>query len=73
MDILTQNDTLGEYPNSYYVSTTKMLSKFPSIKEDLSCDVCVVGGGYTGLSTALSLSEKGYQVCLLYTSDAADE
>ena len=65
MDILTQNDTLGEYPNSYYASTTKMLSRFPSLKEDLTCDVCVVGGGYTGLSTALSLSEKGYHVILL--------
>ena len=31
----------------------------------LTCDVCVVGGGYTGLSTALSLSEKGYSVVLL--------
>ena len=65
MDILTQNDTLGEYPNSYYTTTTKMLSRFPSLKEDLTCDVCVVGGGYTGLSTALSLSEKGYHVILL--------
>jgi len=65
MDILTQNDTLGEYPNSYYASTTKMLSRFSSLKEDLTCDVCVVGGGYTGLSTALSLAEKGYHVILL--------
>ena len=65
MDILTQNDTAGEYPNSYYAATTKLLPRFPSLQEDLTCDVCVVGGGYTGLSTALSLSEKGYKVILL--------
>ena len=65
MDILTQNDTVGEYPNSYYEATTKLLPRFPSLKQDSTCDVCVVGGGYTGLSTALSLSEKGYHVILL--------
>ena len=65
MDILTQNDTAGEYPNSYYAATTKLLPRFPSLQEDLACDVCVVGGGYTGLSTTLSLSEKGYKVILL--------
>ena len=65
MDILTQNDTVGEYPNSYYAATTQLLPRFPSLKEDLACDVCVVGGGYTGLSTALSLSEHGYKVILL--------
>ena len=25
-------------------------------------DVCVVGGGVTGLSSAINLAEKGYQV-----------
>ena len=71
MDILTQNDTVGEYPNSYYATTTKLLTRFPCLQEDLACDVCVVGGGYTGLSTALSLSEQGYKVILLEANRVA--
>jgi glycine/D-amino acid oxidase-like deaminating enzyme len=30
-----------------------------------SSDVCVVGGGYTGLSSALHLAEMGYDVVVL--------
>ena len=62
MDILTQNDAFGEYPKSYYADTVKFLPRFPPLRENSSCDVCVVGGGYTGLSTALSLAEKGFKV-----------
>ena len=65
MDILTENDKLGEYPNSYYVATAGVLPLLNSLEENLVCDVCVVGGGYTGLSTSLSLSEMGYSVVLL--------
>ena len=65
MDILTENDKLGEYPNSYYVATAGVLPLLKSLEENLVCDVCVVGGGYTGLSTSLSLSEMGYSVVLL--------
>jgi gamma-glutamylputrescine oxidase len=38
---------------------------FPTLDESISCDVCVVGGGYTGLSSALHLAEMGYDVVLL--------
>ena len=65
MDILTQNDIFGEYPKSYYADTVDFLPSFSRLSENLTCDICVVGGGYTGLSTALSLSEKGYSVVLL--------
>ena len=65
MDILTQNDRFGEYPKSYYAETAKFLTKFPPLQENINCDVCVIGGGYTGLSAALSLAEKGYEVILL--------
>ena len=65
MDILTENDKLGEYPNSYYTATTELLPLFNCLEENITCDVCIVGGGYTGLSTALSLSEFGYSVILL--------
>jgi gamma-glutamylputrescine oxidase len=38
---------------------------FPALEGDETADVCVIGGGYTGLSTALHLRKKGYDVVLL--------
>jgi len=65
MDLLTVNDQPGEYPASYYAATAHDLERFPSLKGDETCDICVIGGGYTGLSTALYLTEAGYDVILL--------
>lgn len=35
------------------------------LRGDLSADVGIIGGGYTGLSAALHLAERGYEVVLL--------
>ena len=65
MDILTINDPDGGYPASYYTDTAHSLPPFPSLAGAETCDVCVIGGGYTGLSTALHLASRGYDVILL--------
>ncbi len=65
MDLLTANDRAGEYPNSYYAASANELDHFPTFQGTETCDVCVIGGGYTGLSTALHLAERGYSVILL--------
>ncbi len=65
MDILTANDRIGEYPKSYYADTASGPAPFAQAAGELRCDVCVVGAGFTGLSTALHLAEKGYDVILL--------
>ena len=41
------------------------MGAFPGLSGDIGTDVCVIGGGYTGLSTALHLRQKGYDVVLL--------
>ena len=51
--------------DSYYAATANDAMPYPSLTEDIRCDVCVVGGGLTGVSTALNLAEKGYKVVLL--------
>lgn len=65
MDLLTVNDQPGEYPGSYYAAAAKALDPFPKLKGDVTCDVCVIGGGFTGLSTAYHLAKRGYHVVLL--------
>ena len=39
--------------------------EYPSLRTDVSCDVCVVGAGFTGIATALTLAERGYSVTVL--------
>ena len=65
MDLLTANDRHGKYPQSWYAATADAPGPYPAASGDLTCDVCIVGGGYTGLSAALHLAERGYDVVLL--------
>lgn len=53
------------YPASWYVATARGLVDHPPLSGSLSADVCVVGAGYTGLSAALHLAERGYSVVVL--------
>ena len=57
--------TAGNYPGSWYAATAPLMGAFPGLSGDISTDVCVIGGGYTGLSSALHLRQKGYEVVLL--------
>ncbi len=52
-------------PRSYYAATAHDHPGHPRLEGDRSADVLVVGGGYTGLSTALALRERGYSVILV--------
>jgi gamma-glutamylputrescine oxidase len=65
MNLLYSNDTAGKYPNSWYADTAQELAPFPKLKGSHTADVCVIGGGFTGLSTALHLAERGYSVALI--------
>lgn len=65
MNLLYVNDRRGEYPASLYAETGKMRDPFPKLKGEARANVAVVGGGYTGLSAALHLARRGFQVVLL--------
>ena len=65
MNLLYANDRRGEYPPSYYAATATPLDPFAILQGAVTTDVCVVGGGYMGLSAALHLAEAGHDVVLL--------
>ncbi|CTQ53418.1 Gamma-glutamylputrescine oxidoreductase [Roseibium album] len=65
LDLLTANDTPGQHAPSYYAATANHQTSHAPLEGELNCDVCVVGGGYTGLSAALHLAERGMNVALL--------
>jgi len=65
MNLLFANDKAGEYPPSYYAATAAPLDRFAPLRGEAQADVCIVGGGYTGLSAALHLAQRGYKVILL--------
>jgi len=65
MNLLFANDREGEYPPSYYAATADLLPPLPALKGAVQADVCIIGAGYTGLSAALHLAERGYSVVVL--------
>lgn len=52
-------------PPSYYLDSVGPPVNYPQFAGQVACDICVVGGGYTGISAALNLAEAGYKVVLL--------
>ena len=49
----------ADYIDNYYSRTLHNNQKRPALDETTEAAVCVIGGGLAGLSTALSLLEKG--------------
>lgn len=44
---------------TYYTATRKYDLSFPSLDGDIEADVVIVGGGFSGVHTALELAEQG--------------
>lgn len=65
LNLLHANDRAGEYPPSYYAATRADFGPLPPLQGAVRADVCIVGGGYTGLSAALHLAQRGMSVVVL--------
>jgi gamma-glutamylputrescine oxidase len=54
-----------EHIRSYYAASAHPAPRRPALAGDTTADVCVVGAGIAGCSTALHLAERGYRVVVL--------
>jgi len=50
---------------SYYVATANAFAPAFKLEGEISADVVVIGGGYTGIHAALNAVERGFSVVLL--------
>ncbi|MHA6194510.1 NAD(P)/FAD-dependent oxidoreductase [Pseudomonas wadenswilerensis] len=55
----------AEHAASYYAATARDSQPYPALDGEIRADVCVVGGGLTGVNTALELALRGHSVVLL--------
>lgn len=54
-----------KHADSYYAHTRNQSLSYPELKDDIEADVCIIGGGLTGISAALNLAEQGKSVVVL--------
>ena len=64
---LIKKKTYQQHDNeegSFYKYSVKPFKFSESLETNLKIDICVIGGGLTGVSSALNLAKKGYSVAL---------
>ncbi|MDT8896102.1 FAD-binding oxidoreductase [Halomonas sp. I1] len=57
-----------EHVASWYAASANPAPRRPPLEGEVDCDICVVGAGFTGISAALHLVEKGFDVVVLEAS-----
>jgi gamma-glutamylputrescine oxidase len=65
--MFNKNKTYEQHDNekiSFYRSSVENLNSKDQLNKDIDIDVCIIGGGLTGISTAINLSKKGYSVAI---------
>ena len=55
----------SHHTRSYYAATANAMPDCPPLSADLEADVCVIGGGFTGVNSAIELAQRGLSVILL--------
>lgn len=58
-----------ENPSTYYTITRKYDLHYPDLEGDIEADVVIIGGGFTGVNTALELAERGNRNVVILESN----
>ena len=56
---------MTERCNSYYTATLNQDTDYPILQGRHKVDVVIIGGGFTGVATAVELAEKGLKVAIV--------
>ena len=62
---MTNTAKTAERSPSYYSASIHQDSAYPQVQGEVQVDVAIVGGGFTGVATAVELAERGYKVALV--------
>lgn len=62
---------MSTYINNYYTGTMRPAAPRPALQGTVQADVCIVGGGLAGLSTAWELLTRGKSVVLVEAARVA--
>lgn len=65
--VAAQAKLMSHEIRSYYAASANPAPQHPTLDSSIDADVCVIGGGLAGCSTALHLAERGFRVVLLET------
>lgn len=57
------------YPPSYYAASRNIIREPKRLEGAVTADICVVGAGYSGLSTAIHLAESGLKVMVVEAAE----
>ena len=55
----------ADHIDSWYAASANKDLNYPCLVGEIEADICIVGGGYTGLSSAIHLRDKGYSVAVI--------
>ena len=54
-----------DHVKSYYAASAHAAPAHAPLQGDISAEICVIGGGFSGVAAALTLAERGHDVVLL--------
>lgn len=55
----------SDHIDSWYAASSQPHPEFPRLDANVDTDICVIGAGYTGLSTAIHLRKRGFDVTVI--------
>lgn len=59
----------SHYPPSYYAASRNIIRETKKLEGEVTADICVVGAGYSGMSTAIHLAEQGLKVVVVEAAE----
>ncbi|MEM7207529.1 MAG: FAD-binding oxidoreductase [Pseudomonadota bacterium] len=60
-----------EHTTSYYAASANWQTDYAQLRGEVDVDVAVIGGGFSGINTALELAERGYRVAVVEANRVA--